>query len=398
MPLVSRSGFDAVPPMTFHNGLDLPDGIDLSVDLENDVDASRLAGHLDRIALIRIRFPGSADGRGFSLAQRLRGLGYRGRLRARGHVVSDQFRYALACGFDEVEIDETLAARQPEAHWLDGLAPAADYRDKLAGRLPRPAPDIPDGFYSVRVTEVRHYTSKLFTFRVTRPAGFRFRSGEFVMIGLANVGKPVYRAYSIATPSWDEELKFYSIKVPDGPLTKHLQRIVPGDTVLIGKKPTGTLVLDALTPGRRLYLFSTGTGIAPFASLIRDPESYEKFDEIVLTHTCRTHAELAYGRQAIEAAFGDPLVGALAKTRLRHYATTTQEQGRQTGRITTLIETGQLFRDLANPALDPASDRAMICGSLAMVGDTRALLEVAGLVEGSNNRPGSFVVERAFVG
>lgn len=397
MPLVTTDGFAPLPEVAFHAPEKLPAKSDLFVELANDVNAEDLVQHFSRIHLIGIQFPSSADGRGFSLAKRLRNLGFKGRLRARGHILSDQFRYALACGFDEVEINDELAARQPEAHWLAGLEPVPDYRAKLAGRLPDAQAEIPDGVYAERVTQVRHYTSRLFKFRISRPSAFRFRSGEFVMIGLPNASKPIYRAYSIATPSWDDELEFYSIKVPDGLLTRHLQRIVPGDTVLMRKKSTGTLVLDALKPGKRLYLFSTGTGIAPFASLIRDLEIYEKFEEVVLTHTCRTEPELAYGRHAVAAAKHDPLVGEFAESQLRHYTTTTKDPGPATGRITTLIENGKLFRDLNVPALDPATDRAMICGSLAMVGDTRALLQQAGLDEGSNSKPGSFVVERAFV-
>jgi len=176
-----------------------------------------------------------------------------------------------------------------------------------------PNPLIPAGIFAETVTEVWHYTDRLFRFRMTRPPSFRFRSGEFAMIGLPNAERPVFRAYSIASPAWDEGLEFYSIKVPDGPLTQHLQKIRAGDTVLMRKKATGTLVHDALLPGRRLWMFSTGTGIAPFASLIRDPETYEKFDEVILTHTCREVAELAYGRQLVTAIKDDPLVGELAK-------------------------------------------------------------------------------------
>ena len=156
------------------------------------------------------------------------------------------------------------------------------------------------------MVSVKHYTDRLFSFRITRPQSFRFRSGEFVMIGLPNADKPVFRAFSIASPSWDDEIEFFSIKVPDGPLTSELQKIVPGDTVLMRQKSTGTLVLDALTPAKRLFMISTGTGIAPFASLIRDPETYEKFEQIVLTHTCRDHAELAYGEELFAQAVQRP--------------------------------------------------------------------------------------------
>ena len=259
-------------------------------------------------------------------------------------------------------------------------------------------PAIPEGVYGETVLSVTHYTDRLFRFRMTRPAGFRFRSGEFAMIGLMIEGKPVYRAYSIASPAWDEELEFFSIKVPDGPLTQHLQKIQPGDIVLMRKKPTGTLVLDALTPGKRLYMFSTGTGIAPFASLIRDPETYEKFEEVILTHTTRDVAELKYGFELVDEIRKDEMLSEIVGDKLRHYATVTREDFAYTGRITDLIESGKLFADLGVPAFDPAIDRGMICGSAAMLKDTKALLEKAGLTEGANNKPAEFVIERAFVG
>ena len=256
---------------------------------------------------------------------------------------------------------------------------------------------IPANVFAETVTEVQHYTDRLFRFRMTRPQSFRFRSGEFVMIGLPNAEKPVFRAYSIASPAWDETLEFFSIKVPGGPLTEHLQRIKVGDTVLMRKKPTGTLVNDALLPGKRLYMFSTGTGVAPFASVMRDPETYEKFQTVVATHTCREAAELAYGYELAKIAAEDPLVGEFASGRLIHYATTTREQTAKMGRITDLIESGQFFSDIGQPPLNPEEDRAMICGSMAMLKDVAALLEARGFVEGANNNPGSYVVERAFV-
>ncbi|ADZ71192.1 ferredoxin--NADP reductase [Polymorphum gilvum] len=254
------------------------------------------------------------------------------------------------------------------------------------------------GAFVQEVTSVQHYTDRLFKFRTTRPASFRFRSGEFVMIGLLIDGKPLYRAYSIASPSWDEELEFFSIKVPDGPLTSKLQLIQPGNAILMKKKPTGTLVNDALLPGKRVYMFSTGTGIAPFASLIRDPETYEKFDQVILTHTCREVAELKYGEELVEATRNDPLIGEYARDKLVHYTSVTREPFVRTGRITDLISSGKLFADLGVPPLDPAVDRGMICGSMDMLKDTKTLLEQAGLTEGANNKPGEFVVERAFVG
>ncbi len=250
-----------------------------------------------------------------------------------------------------------------------------------------------------KVLSVHHYTDRLFKFRTTRPQTFRFRSGEFVMIGLLQEdGRPLLRAYSVASPNWDEELEFFSIKVPDGPLTSKLQKIQPGDDILLGKKPTGTLVLDALTPGKRLYMFSTGTGFAPFASLMRDPETYEKFEEVIITHTCRQVDELAYSRELAEGLINDPLIGEMAQGKLRLYTTCTREEHAHMGRITDLIESGKLFSDLGVPPLDPATDRGMICGSMEMIKDTAARLEKAGLTEGSNNAPAEFVIEKAFAG
>ena len=265
----------------------------------------------------------------------------------------------------------------------------------LAGK-PSPFP-VPAGCYALTVQEVQHYTDTLFRFRVTRPTQFRFRSGEFVMIGLPNAEKPVFRAYSVASPSWDEELEFFSIKVPDGPLTEHLQKIQPGDTVLMRKKATGTLVNDALLPGKRVWMFSTGTGIAPFASLIRDPETYDKFDQVVLTHGCRTVPELKYGEDLVASLRDDPLVGDLVRDKLIHYTTVTREDFVRQGRLTDLIVSGKLFDDLGLPRMGPEEDRAMICGSMAMLKDTKELCLSHGLEEGANNKPAQFVVERAFV-
>jgi ferredoxin--NADP+ reductase len=257
---------------------------------------------------------------------------------------------------------------------------------------------IPENVFGQTVTEVRHFTDRLFKFRITRPAEFRFRSGEFIMIGLPNAEKPVYRAYSIASPFWDEEIEFYSIKVPGGPLTEHLQKIVPGDTVLMRKKPTGTLVLDALVPGKRLYMLSTGTGVAPFASLIRDPETYDKFEEIIVVQTCRDVAELTYITEMVDQLREDPLIGELVGDRLRLHTTTTREHFARMGRITDLLSSGQFFEQTGLPPIDPEVDRGMICGSMDMLKDTKAVLEAFGLVEGANNAPATFVVERAFVG
>ena len=270
----------------------------------------------------------------------------------------------------------------------------------------KPIPTLPD---AQTVTSVQHYTDSLFSFRVTRPASMRFRSGEFVMIGLmgdphpeTGKQKPLLRAYSIASPSWDEELEFYSIKVPDGPLTSRLQHIKVGDEIVLRPKPVGTLVHDALLPGKRLYFFATGTGFAPFASLLREPDTYEKYDEVIMTHTCRDVAELTYGRTLIENLKQDEmmieLLGEENLAKIKYYPTTTREPSPKMGRITTLIENGELFSDLGVPALDPTTDRAMVCGSLAFNLDIKALMEKAGLSEGANSEPGQFVIEKAFVG
>ncbi len=256
---------------------------------------------------------------------------------------------------------------------------------------------IPANVYAETVVSVKHYTGRLFSFRITRPQSLRFRSGEFVMIGLPNAEKPVYRAYSIASPNWDEELEFFSIKVPDGPLTSELQTIAPGDTVLMRQKSTGTLVVDALTPAKRLFMISTGTGIAPFASLLRDPDTYEKFGDVILTHTCRDIAELAYGRELYEELENDPLIGELTAGRVTLYSTTTREESGIMGRITALIGSGKFYADLGIEKLDPENDRIMICGSMHMLKDVKELAESLGFVEGSLSHPGDFVVERAFV-
>ena len=252
-----------------------------------------------------------------------------------------------------------------------------------------------------KVLAVEHYTDRLFRFDITRPASFRFRSGEFIMIGLPKTEdqkRPIMRAYSVASPAWDEKLEFYSIKVPDGPLTSRLQKIKEGDTVLLGRKPVGTLVLDALLPGKRLYMFSTGTGIAPFASVIRDPETYERFDEVILTHTCRQKAELSYGLRLVEDLKHDPLVGEMIGDKLLHVTSLTREEHPLKGRITALIKSGELFKNAGTPKLNPEEDRVMICGSKDMIDDTAALVETFGLTEGSNSKPAEFVVEKSFVG
>ena len=249
------------------------------------------------------------------------------------------------------------------------------------------------------VTAVEHFTDRLFSFRVTRPRSLRFRSGEFVMIGLpGDNGKPILRAYSIASPAWDEELEFYSIKVPDGPLTSRLQHIKPGDQIILRPKPVGTLVLDALLPGKRLWFFATGTGFAPFASLLRDPDTWERFGEVIMMHTCRDVAELDYGRRIVEALPEDPLIGEMVAGRLHYYPATTRETSPLMGRITDNLTSGKVFADLGIPPISPADDRAMVCGSLEFNTDMKAVLEGFGLREGANSEPAEYVVEKAFVG
>ena len=270
----------------------------------------------------------------------------------------------------------------------------------------KPVPTLPD---AQTVTSVQHWTDRLFSFRVTRPASLRFRSGEFVMIGLmgdphpeTGKQKPLLRAYSIASPAWDDELEFYSIKVQDGPLTSKLQHIHPGDQIILRPKPVGTLVHDALLPGKRVWFFATGTGFAPFASLLREPETYEKFEEVVITHTCRDVAELEYGKRLIAELKADEmmqeLIGKENLDKIRYYPTTTREESPKMGRITTLLEDGTVFKDLGIDGINIETDRAMVCGSLDFNKDIMAILEGFGLEEGANSDPKHFVIEKAFVG
>jgi ferredoxin--NADP+ reductase len=252
------------------------------------------------------------------------------------------------------------------------------------------------GMAALKVSNIRHWTDRTFSFNCERPPAFRFRSGEFVMIGLMAEGKPLVRAYSIASPSWHDELEFYSIKVQDGPLTSRLQHLAAGDEIVMRSKPVGTLVHDALLPGSRLFLFATGTGIAPFASIIRDPDTYDKFERVVLTHTCRDVAELDYGYDLIDGIRGDEMLDEMVGDKLVHIATTTREPSAAMGRMTDWIRDGRLAEATGGP-LDPATDRVMICGSMGMLQEHKALCEAAGMTEGSNSEPGQFVIEKAFV-
>jgi ferredoxin--NADP+ reductase len=251
-------------------------------------------------------------------------------------------------------------------------------------------------FLEERVLSVHHWTNRLFSFTTTRDKGFRFLNGQFIMIGLPVNGKPLLRAYSIASANFEEHLEFLSIKVENGPLTSRLQHIQVGDTIIVGKKPTGTLVIDYLLPGRRLYLLSTGTGLAPFMSIIRDPETYEKFEQVILVHGVREVAELAYHDYIAHDLPNDEVLGEVIAGKLLYYPTVTREPYKNQGRATDLIESGKLFTDLGIPALDPETDRAMICGSAEMLADLKRMLEARNFVEGNTSTPGSFVIERAF--
>ena len=247
------------------------------------------------------------------------------------------------------------------------------------------------------VTSIHHWTPTLFSFRSTRDPSFRFLSGQFTMIGLEVDGKPLMRAYSMASANYDPELEFFSIKVANGPLTSRLQNIQVGDSILVGRKPVGTLVQDSLTPGKTLYLLGTGTGLAPFASIIRDPDVYDRFTHVVLVHGCRQVAELAYGEAIVADVIQNELLADLVAGRLLSYPTVTREPFRNQGRITELLDSGKLPADLGLGPIDPATDRMMLCGSPAFLADMVALLDRRGFTEGSHSTPGSYVVEKAFV-
>jgi ferredoxin--NADP+ reductase len=251
-------------------------------------------------------------------------------------------------------------------------------------------------FFEEEVLSVHHWTDELFSFRTTRNPGFRFQSGQFVMIGLVVDGKPLLRAYSIASAAWDEELEFYSIKVAGGAFTSRLRSVRAGDRVLIGRKPTGTLVLAGLRPGKRLFLLSTGTGLAPFLSLVREPETYERFEDVVITHGTRDVADLSYGDLLRDELPAHEFLGELVRDRVSYYPHVTREPFEHMGRITDLIRSGRFFSDVRRPAFDHAHDRVMICGAPSMLTDMRQLLIEAGFAEGSVSRPGDFVFERAF--
>ncbi|WP_234193475.1 ferredoxin--NADP reductase [Pseudacidovorax sp. NFM-22] len=252
-------------------------------------------------------------------------------------------------------------------------------------------------FAEERVLTVHHWTDRLFSFTTTRDAALRFSNGHFTMIGLKVDGKPLLRAYSIVSANYEEHLEFLSIKVPDGPLTSRLQHIKVGDTIVVGRKPTGTLLIDYTLPGKRLYLFGTGTGVAPFLSVIRDPETYEKFEKVILVHGVREVAELAYHDTITQDLPHHEFLGEMVSEQLLYYPTVTREPFRNQGRITDLITSNKLTDDLGLPPLNPAEDRVMLCGSPMLLADMKLILEQRAFHEGNTTTPGDYVVERAFV-
>ena len=254
-------------------------------------------------------------------------------------------------------------------------------------------------FGTETVLEVHHWTDAYFSFTTTRDSGFRFENGQFVMIGLENEGaRPLMRAYSIASPNWEETLHFFSIKVQDGPLTSRLQHLKPGDKILVGKKPTGTLLISDLHPGKHLYLLGTGTGLAPWLSVIKDPATYERFDKVILTHGVRFEKDLAYREHFEREIFEHEFLGELVRDKLLYYPAVTREPFANQGRLTSLMESGQMQQTLGLPPLDPANDRFMICGSPQMLADLRSVLDARGFeVSPRIGQPGHYVFERAFV-
>lgn len=247
------------------------------------------------------------------------------------------------------------------------------------------------------VTAVHHWTDRLFSFKTTRNPGFRFKNGHFTMIGLEQDGRPLLRAYSLASANYEDELEFFSIKVPDGPLTSRLQNIQVGDQLLVNSKTTGTLVNDNLLPGKHLYLIATGTGLAPFLSIIRDPEIYAAYDKVILTHGCREVDELAYQELITEHLPRHEYLGEEVREKLVYYPTVTREKYVNNGRLTDLLRIGKLERDIGLPRVDPAQDRFMICGSPSMLKEICALLDSRGFSETRNGHVGEYVIERAFV-
>jgi ferredoxin--NADP+ reductase len=253
------------------------------------------------------------------------------------------------------------------------------------------------GFMKETVTSVKHWNDTLFSFTTSRDPSFRFKNGHFIMMGLEHEGKPLMRAYSIASANYEEELEFFSIKVPDGPLTSKLQKIQVGDQILLSKKPTGTLIVDNLLPGKNLYLISTGTGLAPFMSIIKDPETYELYDKVILTHGTRFVSELAYQELIKDELPENEFFGEIIKDKLIYYPTVTRDDFETQGRITDALETGKLTSDIGLPDLDLENDRFMICGSPSMLKDTCRILDNMGFTEARQGNAGHYVIERAFV-
>ncbi|GGG21360.1 ferredoxin--NADP(+) reductase [Caldovatus sediminis] len=264
-------------------------------------------------------------------------------------------------------------------------------------RIAQPAAPPPAALFRERVLTVHHWTESLFSFTCTRDPAFRFQAGQFAMIGLMVEGRPLLRAYSMVSAPYEEHLEFLSIKVPNGPLTSRLQHIRPGDEVLVGRKATGTLVVDNLLPGRTLWMLGTGTGLAPFMSLVKEPEVYDRFERVVLTHTVREVAELAYHDYLTRELPQHEFLGGMVREKLLYYPSVTREAFHTRGRITDLIRSGRLFADLGLPPFRIEEDRVMLCGSPALLADARGLLEGQGFVEGSGSAPGHYVIERAFV-
>ncbi|NBO40977.1 MAG: ferredoxin--NADP reductase [Betaproteobacteria bacterium] len=252
-------------------------------------------------------------------------------------------------------------------------------------------------FLEETVLTVHHWTDRLFSFTTTRDAALRFSNGHFTMIGLKVDGKPLLRAYSIVSPNYEEHLEFLSIKVQDGPLTSRLQHIQVGDKIIVGRKPTGTLLIDYLLPGKNLYLLGTGTGLAPYLSIVRDPDTYERFEKVIIVHGVREVKELAYHDYLTQELPQHELLGEMVSQQMLYYPTVTREPFKNQGRMTDLINSGKLFADLGLPAFNPKEDRVMLCGSPQMLKELKTMLEERGFAEGNTSTPGDFVVERAFV-
>ncbi len=253
-------------------------------------------------------------------------------------------------------------------------------------------------FIKEQVTSVTHWNDTLFSFTTSRDPSFRFKNGHFIMMGLELEGRPLMRAYSIASANYEDELEFFSIKVQDGPLTSKLQKIEVGDEILLSKKPTGTLLQENLLPGKNLYLLSTGTGLAPFMSIIKDPEVYEQYEHIILVHGVRYTSELAYQEIISQELPNNEFFGDDVKNKLIYYPSVTREKYVNNGRVTDLITSGKLTRDIGLPAISKEDDRFMICGSTAMLKDSCEILDALGLEEARQGNQGHYVIERAFVG